>query len=388
MKKLAINGGDKTIKKDIQKWPIWDETEIRYVTEVIKSGVWGVGGEKIREFAKKFANFQHVKYALPVANGSIALELALEALKIGTGDEVIVPDYTFMATASAVIRRGAKPVIVDIDYDTFCIDPELIENSITDKTRAIIPVHFGGHPCDMNTIMNIAEKYGLFVIEDCAHAHGAIWEGKYVGSFGDIGTFSLQSSKTLNCGEGGVLVTNSEKLMTLCKSIHNAGRFLGESDYNHYIPGTNYRITELQAGLLLAQMTRVEDQCNIRDRNGKLLTELLGKIEGIKPQIRAEGLGRHGYYLFTFILENEIPRDKFKEALRAEGVPVQLEYPAIHNLECVRKKNLHRGDYHVSEKVAKRSIWLYHHALLGGEEDIFLISEAVKKVIVNKNELN
>jgi len=387
MKKLAINGGEPTIKKEFPAWPVWDELELQSVKEVIESSVWGVDGQKLVEFAEKFAAFQHVQYALPIANGSVAIEVALEALKIGEGDEVIVPDYTFMATAVAPIRRGARLVLVDVNPDTFCIDPQHIQEAITDKTKAILPVHFGGHPCDMESIMTIAEKYALHVIEDCAHAHGAIWDGRYVGSFGDAGTFSLQSSKTLCCGEGGAIVTNSERLFGICRSISNCGRAVGEPDYNHYINSTNYRLGELQAGLLLGQMTRLEAQCTKRDHNGKILTGLLEQIDGIKPQARDPKLGRHGHYLFTFLLENDIPREPFNKAIEAEGVPIQLEYPAVHTLEFIKKKKLGEGEFPVSEHIANRSVWLYHHALLGTEEEVSLIAEAIKKVIEHKNEL-
>lgn len=386
-KKLAIDGGEPAVKEAFPSWPVWDEAEILALKEVVKSGIWGVEGTKIPEFSKKYSEFQHVKFVLPVANGTVAIETALEALNIGDGDEVIVPDYTFMATAASPIRQGARTVLVDVDERTFCIDPELIEDAITDKTRAIIPVHFGGHPADMQKIMNIAYKYGLYVIEDCSHAHGAIWEGKYVGTFGDIGTFSLQASKTLNCGEGGVIVTNSDKYLNICRAIHNAGRAVGEPAYNHYISGTNYRMTELQAGILLAQMSRLEAQCNKRDQNGKMLTERLLEIEGVVPQFRDPRMGRHGYYLFTFILEADIPREIFKRAIKAEGVPIQLEYPAVHTLECIKKKDMDGGNFPVSTKLADRSIWLYHEALLGDENQVAQIAEAIKKVFENKDSL-
>jgi dTDP-4-amino-4,6-dideoxygalactose transaminase len=384
---LALNGGEPAIKKRFPDWPVWDETEIKAVQEVVGSGKWGVEGTKLPEFEKKFSDFQHVNFVLPVANGSVAIETALEALNIGEGAEVIVPDYTFMATAAAPIRRGAKTVLVDVDEHTFCIDPELIENAITDKTRAIIPVHFGGHPADMKKIMSTAEKYCLHVIEDCSHAHGATWEGQYTGSFGDIGTFSLQASKTLNCGEGGVIVTNSEKLLNNCRAVHNAGRAAGRFDYNHYISGTNYRMTEFQAAILIAQMRRLEEQCDKRDKNGKILTELLEKIDGVKPQHRDARMGRHGYYLFTFIIEADISRSMFRKALTAEGVPTQLEYPALHTLEFIKKKGMDAGHFPESTKLADRSIWLYHEALLGDENQVAQIAEAVEKIIHNKNEL-
>jgi dTDP-4-amino-4,6-dideoxygalactose transaminase len=385
--RLAINGGDPAIREEFPGWPVWGEAELRAVREVVESGVWGVQGTRLPEFTKKFSDFQHVGYALPVANGSVAIETALEALGIGGGDEVVVPDYTFVATAAAPVRRGARAVPVDVDARTFCIDPVLAEEAVTDKTRAIIPVHFGGHPCDMTAIMKLAARYGLHVIEDCSHAHGAQWEGRYVGTFGEMGTFSLQASKTLNCGEGGVIVTDSERLYAICSAIHNAGRVVGSFDYNHYVSGTNYRMTELQAGILLAQMERLEEQCDRRDGNGRMLTALLEDIDGVTPQYRDPRVGRHGHYLFTFLLDADIPRDVFRRALKAEGVLVQREYPAIHSLECIRKKNMGAGDFPVSVRLADRSIWLYHETLLGTEDQITQVAEAVRKVLENRTEL-
>jgi dTDP-4-amino-4,6-dideoxygalactose transaminase len=278
-------------------------------------------------------------------------------------------------------------VFVDVDPDTFCLDPRLVEEAISSRTKAILPVHFGGHPCDMTAIMGLAEKYTLFVIEDCAHAHGAIWDGKYVGAMGTIGSFSLQSSKTLTCGEGGLVVTNHDWLVSTCWGIHNAGRAVGEYDYNHYTPGTNYRITELQAALLLTQMKKFEGQCRKRDKNGALLTELLGKIDGVKPQARDPRVGRHGHYLFTFLLEAGVDREAFKKALSAEGVPLQREYPAVHTLAFIRTRGLGNGSFPVSDALARNSVWMYHHPLLGAEEDVALIAKAIKKVLANKKEL-
>ena len=324
-------------------------------------------------------------HALPVANGTLAIDLALEALDLRCGDEVIVPDYAFMATAVAPIRRGLKPVLVDVEPQTFNIDPNLISQAITNKTKAIIPVHFGGHPCDMPRIMQIAEQYGLAVIEDCAH--GAILGGQYVGSFGSVGTFSFQSSKTLCCGEGGAVVTMSQEIHNRLWSLHNAGRHGSGDDYNHYRCGTNYRLSNLQAGLLLAQLGRLEDLCNQRDRRGKMLTNLLTEIEGVRPQAGHPDMQRHGYYLYTFVLEEDVPRDEFTRALSAEGVPVQLEYPALHMLECLKKKGLTAGSFPVSQQLAQRSVWLLHHALLGDEKQTTLIADAIRKVLDHKDDL-
>lgn len=384
---LAVQSGKPMITKEFPKWPIWNDQEINRVEQAVRSGVWGVEGPLLTEYANRFADLQHAKYALPVCNGSIAIDLALEVLDLRAGDEVLVPDYTFMATAVAPIRRGMKPVLVDVDRNTFNIDPECIINAITNRTRAIIPVHFGGLPCDMEAIMTIAERYGLLVIEDCAHAHGAHLDEQYVGNWGSVGTFSHQSSKTLCAGEGGTVVTNSTRLFTLMKSIYNAGRHGCEVDYNHYRCGTNYRMTELQAGLLLAQLDRFEALAEKRERGGALLNNLLSEIDGVRPQVRTANLGRHGYYLFTFILEDDIDRDSFKNTLRAEGVPVEDEYPALHSLECLKKKDVTRGHFPVSQMLEDRSVWISHNALLADEDQITLIADAVRKVINHKNVL-
>lgn len=384
---LAIEGGPPVITEPFPAWPIWDDREIKLVENVIRSGVWGIGAAAIEEFAQKFADFQHVKYAWPVANGTLAIELAIAALNIGPGDEVIVPDYTFMATAAAPMRLGVTPVLVDVDPNTFCIDPQLVEEAITETTRAIIPVHFGGLPCDMPAIIDIATRHNLYVIEDSAHAHGAILDNQYVGTFGQIGTFSLQASKTLNAGEGGVVVTNDQRLFEIMKSIQNTGRSGGIDDYHHYLCGSNLRIGALQAALLLGQMDRLEQQTDTRDRNGQVLDTLLDDIEGVRIQIRSPNVQRQGHYLYTFILEADVPRDAFRDALGKEGVPVETEYPAVHTLEFITKCDLGNGSFPVSDELAERSIWLEQRSMLGSEQQVGLIAEAVKKILNNQSAL-
>jgi len=387
---LAVNGGEPVIKSRFPRWPICEDSDIESVERVLRSGRWEwFSGTRVAEFEKRFAGFQQVDHVAACTNGTVAIEILLEALGVGAGDEVIVPDYTYMATAGAPARRGAKVVLVDVDPDTFCLDPQLTEQAISDRTKAIIPVHFGGHPCDMGAIMGLAEKRDLHVITDCAHAHGAQWEGRHVGGIAHAGTFSFQASKTLaGCGEGGAVVSNNEELIALCRSLNNFGRVAGGWAYHHVRAGTNNRMSELQAALLLAQLARLESQCRRREQNGKLLTELISEIDGVKPQARAPGLTRHGYYLFTFILEADIPREPFRRALAAEGVLLQDAYPAIHTLEFIRKTGMDGGNFPVSDLLASRSIWLYHNCLLGDEPQVRLIAEAVRKVLANRRELD
>ncbi|MBC8555893.1 MAG: DegT/DnrJ/EryC1/StrS family aminotransferase [Candidatus Brocadiales bacterium] len=385
--KLALYGGRKAINGDFPQWPLWDIREKIALEEVLNSSVWGLQGSAVPKFIEGFKQLQNVSYVLPVCNGTIALILALEALGVGLDDEVIIPDYTFMATAVAPLKVGAKPIIVDIDKDTFCLDPKKLEQAITKKTKAIIPVHFGGNICDMEAILKIASKHNLSVIEDSAHAHGASVNGKFAGSFGDIGTFSFQSSKTLSCGEGGAIVTNNKDIFSKIYSYHNCGRISDQPDYAHFLPGSNYRIGQFQAAILNAQMNNFPDQLERRDKNGKLLSELLSKIDGVKPQKRAENLDRHGHYLFTFILEADIPREPFKRALVAEGCLVDLEYPSIHTLEFMKPYVDPQREYPVSTLLADRSICLYHNALLGTAEQTEQIAKAIEKVLKQRDYL-
>jgi dTDP-4-amino-4,6-dideoxygalactose transaminase len=387
MKKLALRGGHPVITKDFPQWPIWDESDAKAVGDAVREEVWGIDGSMIEKFASSFSKFQRLAHVFPVANGSVALEIALQALGVGRGHEVIVPDYTFMATAVAPLRCGAELVLADVDRETFCLDPMKMQQAITERTKAIICVHIGGHPCDMTRIMDIANKYGIPVIEDCAHAHGAVWESTPVGSFGEICTFSFQSSKTLACGEGGAVGTNSSRLARLCWAWQNCGRVAGEADYNHYLPATNYRIGNLQAALLTTQLARLEEQCQVRDQNGAYLTGLLSKIPGVTPQARHAKVGRHGHYLFSFLVDPSMPRDVFRAALDKEGVPTQLQYPAIHSLDFVHAHGIRGIDFPVSTMVADRSVWLYHRALLGSREDTARIAEAVEKIVGAKDEL-
>lgn len=268
---LAINGGTKTVTKSFT-WPLFDESDVQAVTQVAQSGQWGNPdcGGLVEKFEKEFAQYCGSKYAMACVNGSVSLRLALIASGVRPGDEVIVPPYSFIATASTVIEANCVPVFVDIEPDTYNLDPSKIEAAITSRTRAIIPVHFAGQACDMDRIMEIAKKHDLFVVEDAAHAHGGEYKGKKLGSIGHAGSFSFQSSKNLNSGEGGLVVTNDDKLYNLMNSLRNVGRIKGGQWYEHHFAGCNYRITQFQAALLSKQLTRLETQTKQRDENGNI----------------------------------------------------------------------------------------------------------------------
>ena|SRR5579872_5902227 len=238
--------------------PVISPREIQYVTDAVSSGWVSSQGHYLEQFEQKFAEFCNVKHCISTANGTVAIHLALMVLDIGPGDEVIVPDLTFAATANAVILAGAKPVIVDVCKDDWCIDPESVLKNITSKTKAIIPVHLYGHPCKMDELYKIAQDYHLKIIEDAAEAHGAEYRGKRVGGLGDCATFSFYGNKIITTGEGGCITTHSDSIAERARLLRDHG-MKKERRYWHTEVGYNYRITNLQAALGLAQLERIND---------------------------------------------------------------------------------------------------------------------------------
>jgi dTDP-4-amino-4,6-dideoxygalactose transaminase len=400
---LALFGGPKTIDKKFD-WPIFDESEVNAVAGIVKSGAWGNPNcdGMVLEFEKKFAEYCGTKYALSCANGSIALRLALIACGIKPGDEVIVPPYTFIATASIIVEANCVPVFVDIEPDTYNIDPVALEKAITSRTKAIIPVHFAGQACNMDALLEIAKKYNLKVIEDACHGHGGEYKGRKLGTIGDAGCFSFQSSKNLTSGEGGMVITNDDKLVAMMDSLRNVGRVKGGQWYEHHYLGCNYRITQLQIALLSEQFKRLDEQTIKRNENGLYLNSLLEKIDGITPLTRGHGETLHTYHIYIFRYDkkyfNKLPKKEFAEMLAAEGVPSFMGYPeplykqpvfqqkifmcyAIP--EHVDYKNVHCP---VTEKACyDEAVWIMQHAMLGTKEDMEKFAGAIRKIqqIVN-----
>lgn len=392
---LRKNGGMPYRKKDFPNWPIYDERELEQLTEVLESGNWWrITGSKVLEFEQKFAEFQGTKYCLGVTNGTSALELALSVFGIGEGDEVIVPAMTFISTGLAVINCDATPVLVDIDPDTFCIIPEKIEEKVTERTKAIIPVHISGHGCDMDKICSIAKKYGLKVIEDAAHGHGGEWNGKRLGSFGDIGIFSFQNGKLMTCGEGGAIVTNSKDIYEKAFVIQDVGRVKGDKIYQHIIRGANYRMNEFQAAVLLAQMQRVDEYNQLRDRNAKKLDKLLEDIDGIVPQKVTNKATIMTHYMYMFYYDKNafggLERNEFVEYLCDEGIPACVCFPVLSQTEFFKKRDFNgrhityklsmEEDFVYSQKIADEVVWLHHRTLEGDEEDLRDIAGAILKI--------
>lgn len=337
MEKLAILGGEPVKKTSFPAWPVYDEHEKQALIEVLESRIWWrTPGTRTLNFEREFAAYHGAKYGIAITNGTAALEVSLAALGVGPGDEVIVPDFTFVATASAVLFTGALPVLVDITPDTYCIDPVLVEKAMTERTKAIIVVHMGGHPADLDRLLEIVRKHKLALLEDCAHAHGTEWKGRKVGAIGDIGTFSFQASKLMTAGEGGIIITNRDDLERQARSIHDCGRMPGEWFYSHFIYGSNYRLSEWQGAVLSQQLVRLDGQGAVRTRNCAFLDKTLPDIKGITPQALDPRCTRNGHYAYIFHYDKRpfsgLPVNKFIEAFNKEGIPTQASYPPIHEL--------------------------------------------------------
>ncbi len=333
MEELAIDGGLPVRKAPFPTWPYFDEQEKAGLLQALEGMVWGGARDAPlgQELQARFAAYHQAAFGIAVANGTVSLEIALTALGVGAGAEVIVPPYTFYSTASAVLKVNALPVFVDIDPDTYCIDPQAVEAAITPRTRAVIPVHFGGHPADMDALLEICQKRNLALVEDAAHAHGAVWNNRKIGALGKFGSFSFQSSKNMTCGEGGMLLTNDQRLAEAADSLHTCGRPTHGQWYEHHTLGGNYRLTEFQSALLLAQLDRLPGQVSRRESSAQVLDRELARIPGIRPQRRDPRCTVHAHHLYIFRVDlrqfGQIRLPDFVAALRAEGIPASAGYP-------------------------------------------------------------
>jgi dTDP-4-amino-4,6-dideoxygalactose transaminase len=400
MSELAILGGKKSKQKAFPAWPCHDEKEKAALQEVLNSGVWWrTPGTKTLQFEKEFAKFHGAKHGIAVTNGTAALEVTLAGLGIKPGDEVIVPNFTFVATASAVLFANALPVLVDVDPETYCIDPALVEAAITPNTRAVIAVHMGGHPADLDRLREISSRNNLHLIEDSAHAHATEWCGQRIGTFGVAGTFSFQASKLMTAGEGGIIITNDDEFERRARSLHDCGRLPGEWFYSHFAYGSNYRLSEWQGTVLGVQLSRLDEQTRLRHRNASLLDRMLGEIRGISPQKQDSRCTRNGHYAYIFHLDNKefagISPERFIAAMIAEGIPNQASYPPLNELHIFRNGEYRKclsgrqaGEQHpfltqpfpASRKGAWETIWIPQTALLGDEQDMNEIYAAIGKI--------
>lgn len=396
---LALLGGTPLRTRPFPAWPVHGRKEELRLLRTLHSGRWGrLDGREVAEFEQRFAALHGCRHGIAVVNGTVSLRIALMAAGLRGGDEVIVPPYTFYATASAVVEANAVPVFADIDLNTFNLDPKAVAAAITPRTRAIIPVHFAGQPAAMEAIMKLARRHGLTVIEDAAHAHAAAHRGRPAGSLGHLASFSFQSSKNLTSGEGGIIVTNDAALAERCRTLHNCGRTPGSAWYEHHVLGANYRLGEFQGAVLNCQLDRLEAQTDTRDRNGRHLAARLAALPGLHPQQRPAACTRHSYHLFMLRLDAAAfgaPRRAVIQALQAEGVPCSAGYAvSLPQQPMFREKAFgpylsgirSKLDYRKvrcpnSDLICReQGLWIGQNALLGRRADVEDIARAFEKV--------
>jgi len=352
--------------------PIIGEDEISAVVAVLRSGIIAQG-KKVEEFEGAFAGFIGTKYAIAVNSGTAALHIALLAHGIGEGDEVITSPFTFVATANSILFTGARPIFADIEEDSFNIAPDNIDDKITPRTKAIIPVHLYGQPCNMKKIMGIADEHKLAVIEDACQAHGAEYEGKKVGSFG-TGCFSFYPTKNMATGEGGMITTNDEDIAQKARMIRNHGQ---RQRYLHEILGYNYRMTDIAAAIGLCQLMKLEEFSSKRIENAKFLTRELSGIRGlIPPSIKSNT--RHVFHQYTVRITQDfgMPRDELRQKLMDKGVGTEIYYPLPIHKQPLYQNLGYNDHFPNSEKAATEVLSLPVHPSLM-REDLSYIAESV-----------
>jgi len=400
--RLAVSGGTPVRNIESNPWPSWplntpQEWEAKIeplLREVYLSGNEGSGGTMIERFGEQYAQYSGTTYALFMPHGtdsiSAALAGALDLDGFSDGGEVIVPNYTFVATASAVLERRCTVAFVDISPETFTIDPGAVESAIRPETRAILPVHLGGHPADMGALQELAQRYQLAIIEDCAQAHGAEYQTKKVGSLSDVGAFSFQASKNLTSGEGGMVTTNNKDIHDRVCAFMNVGRAPGGARWEYPRLGWNYRPSEYLAAILQVRLELLEVQTALRNRNAAYLSNALAAIPGITPPKLAAWVTKHGYHLYCLKYNSEgfggKSRQEFVNALSTEGIPCSIGYRSPLSQEP--------GIAHVAQKypylirtlpcpnaaeVCAQSVWLFQNLLLGSEADMAQVVEAITK---------
>lgn len=356
--------------------PYLGEDELNNVIEAVRSGWVSSKGKFIPEFEGSFAKYCGDKYGVATSNGTAALHLALEALGIGQGDEVIVPTLTFIATANAVRYTGAKPVFADSHPDYWCIDPEKIEQAITPKTKAIIPVHLYGHPCDMDAIIAIAKKHNLYIIEDAAEAHGAEYKGKKVGSFGDTTCFSFFGNKIITTGEGGMCLTNDRELADKMRLLKDHGMRV-DKRYWHDFVGFNYRMTNLQAAIGVAQVKRLDEFVERKRTIAKTYSSLLRDIDGVvlPPEMP---WAKSVYWMYSILIDTTlmISRDELIKKLGENGIETRPLFYPIHKMPPYESDAV----FPIVESLSKRGISLPSGVNLQSQ-DIAVVAESVKEII-------
>ena len=381
---LAVDGGPPLRQRAYPDWPEPGPGDLDRVQAVLTSQDWGGSASVVASFEQLFAQYHDAAHGVAVSSGTMALELVMHALEIGLGDEVIVPAHSFVATATAVSRVGATPVFVDIEPDTYNLDPVRVAEAVSPSTKAILAVHFGGVVADMDRLQGIAGQHDVDLLEDAAHAHGAEWHGTRAGGLGLAAAFSFQNSKAMTAGEGGILTTSYERLAAKARSITNAGRLPGRGWFEHFELGTNLRMTGLQAAILAGQLERLQDQILLRRRRFQRFQRRLQGVQGIELQRTPRGASTQTRYIVPGRIDPRMfgtTRDQFVQAVQAEGVPVRSFYPHPLYSNPVFQGRPHRVlTCPVAEGACLDSFWLPMRLFMGTDEDAADAARAIEKV--------
>ncbi len=410
--KLAALGGTPVRRnKSWPAWPYWDEAVVQSILKTTKSRIWcriQSSHGTVPTFEKAFAQLTGTKYCVATGSGTQALHTAIEAMGIGVGDEVITSPYTDPGSVSSILSARALPVLADLDTESFQLDPDDVERRITGNTKAIMPVHMMGQPCNMERIMTIAKKHNLKVIEDACESHLSVYQGKQLGTIGDVGCFSFQSSKTIACGEGGGIIGNDQKFMDDCYTVHNHGTSRrGRTE----VIGPKYRMNEFEAAILLGQLEGVHDRFKRRNENARYLTEKLKDLPGLKPQKLYPGTKSGSYYLYTMSYNKEhfngASRNTFLKALKAEGIGMSpylrrglhrepwidhiLQRKEYTKMFSAKRLKQYRDEVPCPgcDEVCRNMVMLWATGpLLGTKEDMDDIINALYKVYENRDQLH
>ena len=357
--------------------PTLGEKELEYVTEAVKTGWISSGGKYIKEFEEKFSSYCGVKHGVSCSNGTVAIHLAIEALGIGKGDEVIIPTFTMAATSNAVIYASAKPVLIDSELDTWNIDIDKIEEKITPKTKAIMVVHTYGHPVDMDLVREIADRHNLYVIEDAAEAHGAEYKGKKAGSLSDIACFSFYGNKIATCGEGGMAITNNDEWAERMRKLRN--HFFGQPRFLHQEVGYNYRLTNMQAAVGLAQVEKLDQLVESRRKNAFLYNKLLKYVKGIRTPPEKEW-AKNVYWMYGVLVEDDfgMTMPELREKLFEKGVDTRTFFIGMHKQPAYRRDDPRfpdvSGEFPGSDELEKKGFYLPSSSHLTIEQIEYIVN--------------
>lgn len=382
-------------------WPVFDASEEANLLEALRSGRWSrsSGGRKVLEFEEKYAALTGAKYCLATMNGTSALLAALNALDVGPGDAVLLPPYTFVATLNVLLLQHALPIFVDSDLETFQMDATKLDAACTKECVAVMPVHLGGSAVDLDAVLAFAKRRGLKCVEDACQAHLGEWRGRKVGSWGNVGCFSFQASKNLNCGEGGAVITSDEEIANRAYAFHTNGRpkEVG-SGLSYTQSGANLRMTEFQAVILLAQMVRLERQSRVREDNARYLAGMLAKIPGIQPARLHAGCTRNAWHLFMFRYDEAagVPRTQFLKTLSGAGIHASSGYTPLnrepfllrmmagrHYTRIYGERRLkqwaEQNECPVNQRLCREAVWLPQTTLLAPRSEMERIAEQVAR---------